>query len=129
MGSKYEKTRGHKADFKVRYRFWDHSHGGRSQPPGQYYRGDFLYDGDNASEGVWAIHHEFLDDSGEVVDENVVSVPVEGEANMWILSSVGRSEYHVNRISVGVKYYIVEGGAAVGEGIVIEILDLYENCV
>lgn len=86
-----------------------------------------MYAGDKPEDGIYMIHHEFTDADGEVLSENTVPIPISGWARMWILVPEMRAEVHCKRISLGTRYYIMEGNRRVGEGIVTGILSLHTN--
>lgn len=79
----YEQFRGHKADFLVKYRLYAPSDGGR-KITFQHLRCDFLYEGDDPhTNGLFMIHPEFLDASGQPIAEGI-PVPLESTASMWL---------------------------------------------
>jgi hypothetical protein len=123
--SMYEAQRGHPADFLVTYRFYAEGEGGRSCLPTQHYRGDFLFAEDDPSDGIWIIHHEFLDEDSAAIERGVV-VPQQGQATMWIVFSATRARLR-DRIVVGTRYGIMEGSKQVGEGVVTALLGLHAN--
>ena len=126
----YEQRRGYPADFEVHYRFYTPGEGGRQQLPGQHYRCDWSYDGDDVQRvGIFMIHPEFMTADGEVFPEFEVAgrVPQEGRATMWILVPEMRGSIHQHRIAVGVRGYFMEGSMRVGEAIVTRIIALHTN--
>lgn len=126
----YEQRRGHRADFKVHYRFYPEAEGGRKLLPFQGYRSDFAYEGDDLREtGVFAIHPEFEDENGDVVLDLTSPVPAEGTARMWILFPTMRKKVHMDRIKPGVIGYFMEGARRVAVTEVMEIVGLHENPV
>jgi hypothetical protein len=127
MKSKYEEYQGHKADFEVAYRFYTMEKGGRKTLPGQYYRADFMYSEDKPEDGIYMIWHEFTDANGNVLPEDNNPVPISGKAKMWIAVPEMREKIHCKRIKIGTKYFIMEGSRKVGEGEVVNILDLHKN--
>ncbi len=124
----YEDARGHPADFLVEYRFYTEDEGGRPSLPNQRYRGDFLFAEDDPADGLWMIHHEFLSGSGEVLASWDELAPRSGRATMWILFPRTRALLQT-RLSVGARYFIMEGRNKVGEGEVVEVLGLHDNPV
>ncbi|ULL18474.1 hypothetical protein DVH26_30790 [Paenibacillus sp. H1-7] len=123
----YDERLKHKADFRVKYRFYSPEEDGRKKPVFQGYRSDFFYDGDDIAEGIYIIHPEFEDVYGNVLLDDVNPVQVEGTARMWILFPAMRKQVHVNRIKKGVIGYLMEGSRKVAIAEVIEILDLHAN--
>jgi len=113
---------GRSADFEVRYRFLTPGEGGRSSPPRQHIRFDFLYEGDDPQrDGVFMIWPEFIDDEGHPRPDG--EVPVEGLAHMFILVPEMRPK-HQRRISVGARGFMVEGPKRVAECQVTRVLGL-----
>jgi hypothetical protein len=86
-----------------------------------------MYASDKLEDGIYLIHHEFLDEKGEILEENDKPVPISGTARMWILIPEMRNEIHKNKINIGTRYFIMEGSRKVGEGEVTKILDLQIN--
>jgi hypothetical protein len=124
----YEQIRGHLPDFIVRYRLYTPSEGGRKVTY-QHLRCDFMYEGDDPSiDGIYMIHPEFLDESGNPVDEDV-SIPLTGRATMWILLPEMRTMVHRQRAEVGVRGHFMEGSRKIGDVEIEEIVGLHENPV
>ena len=110
-------------DFAVRYRFFTAEEGGRSDPPRQHIRWDFLYHGDDPRRhGIWIIWPEFLDAAGKPHPDG--PVPYEGVAHMFILDPDMRDQVHRGRIALGVRGYFVEGVKRVAECEVVELIGL-----
>lgn len=113
-------------DFEVTYKFFTKEEGGRqSGLPFQGYRCDWLYDGDDPSDGVYMIHPEFLGKNGEVLEKEK-PVPSQGTARMKIIFEEMR-KYHQERIGEGVKGYFVEGSKKIAEATVTKILGLHSR--
>ena len=122
----YEEIRGHKADFRVRYRLYAPAEGGRKVTY-QHLRCDFMYRGDDPKvDGIYMIHPEFLDRDGMPIRENL-PVPLEGYATMWILIPEMRQQIHRDRIEVGIRGYFMEGSRKIGELVVEDIIGLHYN--
>ena len=122
----YQKIRGHRQDFNVKYRLYPPSEGGQ-QKVFQHLRCDFAYEKDIIEEtGIYMIHPEFLDEAGKPFPKDT-QVPMEGVASMWILVPEMRKEIHRKRLSVGVKGYFMSGSRILGEVVVSEIVDLHAN--
>jgi hypothetical protein len=122
----YQTIRGHSADFIVKYRLYATADGGR-KVTFQHLRCDFMYEGDDPqTDGVWMIHPEFLDESGDPIqDSNPVAL--DGKASMWILFPQHRKATHSLRAKIGVRGHFMEGARKVGDVEIIEIVDLYKN--
>ena len=118
----YGERTGWQPAFEVRYRFLAPSEGGRSAPPRQHVRWDFLYEGDDPQhDGISMVWPEFIDSSGAVLPEG--EVPLEGRALMFIVNPE-RRQFHKQRIAVGTRGYFVEGPRKVAECEVTAILGL-----
>lgn len=128
MHKPYEKRTGHRADFRVKYRFCSSEEGGRKTLPFQGYRSDFWYEHPEHTgrSQLFMIWPEFENEIGELLLNDAVSVPMSGTAKMWILDPEMRI-YHKGKIQVGLKGYYMEGSKRVAECEVIEILDLLIN--
>ncbi|MFF2888006.1 hypothetical protein [Paenibacillus sp. NPDC057967] len=124
----YEDLKGHPPDFRVTYRFYAESEGRITRPAYQGLRSDFLYDGDDIKKiGIFCIHTQFEDMSGNVIMDKHLPVPTQGTATMWILFPEMRRLVHVNRIKTGIKGYFMAGGTRLGEVEVTEVLGLHKN--
>lgn len=123
----YEQKLNHKADFRVRYRFYSENEGGRKKIPFQGYRSDFWYEHPDNSvvNQIFMIWPEFENTNQEVILDSS-SVSESGTALMWIINIKMRS-YHLDKIAIGIKGYFMEGARRVAECEVIEILGLLEN--
>jgi len=118
----YSERTGWRPAFEVCYRFLSQSEGGRSTPPRQHVRWDFLYEGDDPQhDGINMVWPEFIGSSGAVLPEG--EVPLEGRALMFIVNPE-RQQYHKQRIAVGTRGYFVEGPRKVAECEVTAILGL-----
>lgn len=127
----YEKIRRHPPDFEVTYRFLTAAEGGRQTgPPGQHYRCDWAYDGDDIQkDGIFMIHPEFLTPEGDIFPEFEIAGKVSnsGRATMWILVPEMRRTVHQRRLSVGTRGYFMEGSRKVAEAAVTRIIALHAN--
>lgn len=128
MHINYDTKFKHNPDFRVSYRFYPESEGGRKTIPYQGYRSDFWYDipEHHNSGQIFMIWPEFEDEDGNVIKNNDVRVQTNGTASMWILMPEMRS-YHKTKIKTGLKGYFMEGSRRVAECVIIEILDLHKN--
>ena len=120
----------HPPDFRVSYRFYDESEGGRQTTPAQGYRSDFWYyhELQPNPNSIYIIWPEFEDEQGNVITDSEIRVNQRGTARMWIIAAKGR-RMHRDRITVGMKGYFMEGARRVAECEVIEILGLHSNPV
>lgn len=127
MHGSYENKLGHKADFRVKYKFYTEAEGGRNLLPYQGIRSDFWYEHKD-HEGGWLfmIWPEFENENGRLILDNSQSVPKEGTARMWIIAAEKRP-YHKEKIQVGTIGYFREGGRTTAICEVIEIVGLFEN--
>jgi hypothetical protein len=113
---------GRDADFEVRYRFLTAAEGGRTMPPLQHTRWDWLYSGDDAPvDGAWMIHPEFVDSTGDPLPDG--PVPLQGTARMYILDAKLRP-MHSRRIREGVRGFMIEGPKRVAECEVTRVIRL-----
>src|ERR1044071_7493 len=97
MHKPYSEILGHKADFRVKYRFYSTNEGGRKIIPYQGIRCDFMYA--DPRKGAFMIWPEFEDETGKVILDNTVSVPAVGTARMWVINSE-RRDYHCEQIKI-----------------------------
>jgi hypothetical protein len=118
----YSERTGRQPDFEVRYRFLGQSEGGRSSPPRQHVRWDFMYEGDNPlTDGINMVWPEFISPSGSVLPEG--EVPVEGKALMFVVNPE-RRQFHKQRVRVGVQGFFMEGARKVAQCEVTQVLGL-----
>ncbi|MBE9603151.1 hypothetical protein [Pedobacter sp. MC2016-24] len=118
----------HDADFKVKYRFYTAEEGGRQTMPYQGYRSDFWYSHPehNQTNQIFMIWPEFINEHGEIILDNEISVHASGIALMWVLDPEWRTS-HIDNIKVGLIGYFMEGPRRVAMCEVIEVLDLGIN--
>lgn len=128
MHEPYEVRLKHPPDFRVKYRFYNESEGGRKTVPGQGYRSDFWYyhELQPNPNSIYMIWPEFEDEQGNVMTETEVRVEPTGTARMWVIVPKMR-QMHRDRIKVGLKGYFMEGSRRVAECEVIEIVGLNSN--
>ena len=127
MHQSYEKKLKHRADFRVKYKFYANENGGREKLPHQGIRSDFWYPHiEHKPNNIFMIWPEFEDESGNLILENDKSVNEQGTARMWIIVPE-RRPFHRTKIQVGTKGFFKEGGRSTAECEVIEILGLNEN--
>ncbi len=126
MWTSYEIIRNHPQDFDVKYRLYTQNEGGR-KITFQGLRCDFLYEGDDVSDGIYCIHPEFEDDKNNIIEDLSIPIPITGTARMWIVFPEMRERIHRNRIKIGIKGYMMEGSRKIGEVEVIRIVGLHSN--
>ena len=125
MHKPYSDILNHRCDFKVRYRFYDESEGGRKTLPHQGIRSDFWYEhSDHKKDWIFMIWPEFENFKGELIKSG--EVLKEGIAHMWIINPEFR-EYHQERIKTGMTGFFKEGARSTGICEIIEIVDLMIN--
>ena len=107
----YSEHTGRRPSFEVAYRFLAEDEGGRTTPPHQHTRWDFLHDADDpATDSIWMIWPEFIAPDRRVLPKG--EVPGTGRALMYIVN-LDNEAYHRTRISVGEKGAFVEGPRSV----------------
>lgn len=107
----YAERSGRLPAFEVAYRFLGADEGGRTGPPHQHTRWDFLYEGDDPKvDSIWMIWPEFIGPDGRVLPEG--QVPSTGRASMFIVDP-DKEPYHRARIAIGTKGAFVEGARTV----------------
>ena len=122
----HERTK-HPHDFVVEYHILTPEEDGRTMPVYQGIRWDFWYEYEGHEENsLFVIWPEFLDKNGTVITSTEKSVPVNGQARMWILSENMR-KYHQDKIYVGMKGIAKEGPKTVATYIVKELGGLLTN--
>jgi hypothetical protein len=124
----YADRTGRPQDFDVKYRFFAQEEGGRaSGSPGQGYRCDWLYDGDNVRKtGIYMIWPEFEQEDGGIIPLGE-HVPMEGTARIWIVNNELRNSIHRKRLKEGVRGFFMEGGQKVAEVCVTKIIGLHNS--
>lgn len=121
----YAERSGRRPSFEVAYRFLSAEEGGRSSPPWQHTRWDFLYEGDDPQvDSIWMIWPEIIAPDGRVLPEG--EVPGEGRALMYIVN-LDNAPYHRARIVIGTKGAFVEGARRVALCEVVAIHGLAET--
>lgn len=115
----YTERTGRAPSFEVEYRFLSAEERGRSLPPHQHTRWDFLYEGDDPTrDGVWMIWPEFISQDRAVLPDG--EVPPSGRALMFIVN-LDNEHYHRSRIELGKRGAFVEGAKRVAECTVVSI--------
>lgn len=126
MHEPYENRLGHKADFRVKYKFRSPENGGRKTgEPYQGIRCDFSFNGESENK-MYMIWPEFEDGEGNVLLHNDKSVPNQGTARMWIIKNEMRPLLY-DKIKIGVKGNFREGAMFSADCEIIEVLDLKIN--
>ena len=109
-------------DFKARIRFLRRESGTRGTVRTQGYRCDFRYPDDEPGH-AWMIWPWFLDHTGEPLPEGT-PIPLEADAEMYILNPELGDTVHRRRIRTGLGFELVEGTRPVAESRVTELLAL-----
>lgn len=127
MHNSYEEKLKHKADFRVKYRFYTVAEGGRKALPFQGIRSDFWYPNESNEPGkIFMIWPEFEDENGNLILDNNRSINSIGTARMWVIVPEQRN-FHKRKLEVGTRGYFKEGNKSTAECEVVEILGLNEN--
>lgn len=128
MHQPYDIRLSHQPDFKVKYRFYSESEGGRKSLPFQGYRPDFWYYHNEQPDlnSMYMIWPEFEDETGNIITQTETTVLKEGVARMWIIMPSMR-KFHRDKINIGLKGFFMEGSNRVAECEVIELIDLKTN--
>lgn len=110
----YAARTGRQPEFEVAYRFLTEDEGGRSQPPWQHTRWDFMPEQDDpgAADGLCMIWPEFIDADRHTLPAGLV--PARGHALMFIVNPDMEAS-HRARIAVGTRGFFMEGGRRVAE--------------
>ena len=125
MHNDYQNRLGHPCDFKVKYRYYSESEGGRVSIPHQGIRSDFWYEHpEHERLFLFMIWPEHEDKNGGLIHSG--EVLTEGIARMWIINSKARP-YHQNKIEVGTKGFFREGSRSTAICEVVEIVGLHNN--
>ena len=115
----YRERLGRPPDFRVRYRWLDDG-----QRPFQHMRCDFAYEGDDVErDGVHVISPEFEEADGRPLDESG-PVPPSGTAAMWILNTELGARVHRDRVSPGLRGYLMAGAQRIARGQILEVIGL-----
>lgn len=114
-------------DFRVRYSIYPAVDGGRMNMPRQGIRTDFRYDGDELDAGLWMIWPDFLSEHGVALPEGEV-VRASGTADMFILNRE-LVPYHLARLAIGTKGYLMEGTRKVASCEVISVREASANAL
>jgi hypothetical protein len=113
------------AHFMARITILTAAHGGRQTPPHNYIRWDFGYPEDAATDPIFMIYPNFLDDGGTPIPKGV---PLEGSLNarMHIIPEPA-VVYHRARIHAGMAFNCHEGRRVVATGVVTKLLALNDR--
>lgn len=106
-------------DFEARITILTESEGGRSIPPSNGIRWDFLYaeDAEQKSTPLFMIWPEFLSDDGFLIPEDV-DLCGTYRARMYVVDDTMKEKVHNQRIKEGVEFYMCEGPHIMAKGIV-----------
>lgn len=115
-------------DFEASIRIMRADEGGRRTPVFNGIRWDFCYAEDDPAAGIWMIHPDFYDATGESVAEQT-ALPIDEPipARMFILVDELREEIHRRKLRVGGRFYCHEGSRRVAEGVVTRITGLFRE--
>ena len=118
----YSERTGREPAFEVRYRFLTEDEAGRTGPPRQHVRWDFMYEGDDPfRDGISIIWPEFVSEDGSVLPEG--EVPLSGKARMFIINPE-RNAFHRARVKAGVRGFFMEGSHKAAQCEVTSVLGL-----
>ncbi len=103
-------------DFEAEIRVLTEAEGGGRTPPLQGIRWDFRYAGDDPGDQVYMIHPWFLDVDGDPLQ---VGAPLSGtlKAGMFVVVR-DMLPVHKSRLSIGTRFFCVEGRRACAPGTV-----------
>ena len=112
-------------DFLANIRILPPGEGGRRSPPHNGIRWDLRYGDGPAGSGVFAIWPLFM-----AADGSTIIGPLETgitlNARMFILFPEMR-DYHRRRLTVGTRFFCMEGNKSCAEGVVTEITGLLQD--
>ncbi len=112
-------------DFEAKVVIFTHEQGGRMAPPFNGIRWDFCYAEDDAQDGIFMIHPDFVDADGQSLPmDSPMPIGTKLVARFRICNDKMVPQ-HQSRINVGTEFYCHEGGRRVASGIVTRILDLH----
>ena len=106
-------------------RFLSHAEGGRASLPLQGYRPDIHYD-DDATDELWMVWPLFTDSFGRELP-NGTPIPQDAKANFYIIDGELRKTVHCERLRVGTRFHLREGGKSVAACEVTKLLELHAN--
>jgi hypothetical protein len=115
----------HPEDFQARIRIFTADEGGRSKPPHNGVRWDFMYEEESDLYVIWP---DFFDEDGNSFStEKPLPINESIMARMYIVNPEMRVKIHRARIREGIRFYCMEGSIRVAEGIVWKLVGLHEN--
>jgi translation elongation factor EF-Tu-like GTPase len=111
----------HSETFEAEITILTEAQGGRKSPPHNGIRWDFKYVEDSSNNVIYMIWPEFVDDQGDAIDRDLF---LEGtlKARMHVVVE-DMLPFHLSRLSVGTRFYCVEGPHTVAHGVVTKITD------
>ena len=106
-------------DFEAKITILTESEGGRSIPPANGIRWDFLYaeDAEGELKPLFMIWPEFISDDGLLIPSGI-DLCGTYRARMYVVDETMKEKTHNQRIKKGVEFYMVEGPHVVAKGIV-----------
>ncbi len=112
-------------DFQARIRFFPLNEGGRHPYPNGI-RSDFMYADDKVN--IYMIHPDFFDSNGDSLPiDEMLPLDVWLNARMYIIVPEMKEKTHRLKIRDEVRFYCMDGGRRIAEGIVSKIVGLYED--
>lgn len=115
-------------DFEASIRIFSLEEGGRTTPPFNGIRWDLCYAEDLATEHLWMIWPDFMDEHGNSLPtDKALPIGVNLTARMTILVDEMRAEVHRKRLAVGSTFYCHEGSRRVAFGTVTKITGLFHE--
>jgi translation elongation factor EF-Tu-like GTPase len=115
-------------DFEASIKIFSFEEGGRQSPPFNGIRWDLCYTEDSATEHLWMIWPDFMDEHGDSLPtDKPLPIGVNLTARMTILVDEMRAEVHRKRLAIGSTFYCHEGGKRVASGRVTKITGLFNE--
>lgn len=109
----------HPGAFEAEITIFTEQEGGRKTPPKNGIRWDLTYAENNPEGRMFMIWPEFIDENGDSID---TGVPLTGKLKARIHIVVKEMmEFHSGRISVGTKFFSMEGPKKVAKGVVTKV--------
>jgi len=108
----------HQEDFEASITIFTEDEGGRTMPPRNGIRWDFVYAENNPPNQAYMIWPEFIDENNDAISENVL---LHGTLNarMHIVNQEMKNKVHFPRIKPGTEFFCVEGPQKVAKGVVL----------
>ena len=114
-------------DFEAEITILTTAEGGRTTPPNNYIRWDFLYAEEAVEDGIrYGIYPEFLDAIGRPLTGSL-ALGGRDTARMYIVSDAHRQEVHHARIALDTIFFMMEGRRKVARGQVTKLTGLRDK--